>query len=228
VHTDDGTVALYDDVSLDQLWHFNVGRHQRAPDDVRGQRQTIRRDSIRSESETDAAKMLERGQLRMDPEKHLCTWKGQPIAFTVTEFLILQALATRVGVVKSRNALMDAAYDDQTFVDDRAIDSHVKRLRKKFREADNAFDMIDTLHGVGYRFKEYRFSESAYASLRNARSTESERAVRVPPAAVFSFIGHFVQKCVPPDVPLDGTRSGPASYPQSETAPGMPTTRQAL
>jgi two-component system, OmpR family, response regulator ChvI len=68
--------------------------------------------------------------------------------------LILQALATRVGVVKSRNALMDAAYNDETFVDDRTIDSHVKRLRKKFREADNAFDMIDTLYGIGYRFKE--------------------------------------------------------------------------
>jgi two-component system, OmpR family, response regulator ChvI len=104
--------------------------------------------------EIDAAKMLERGQLRIDPEKHLCTWKDQPVALTVTEFLILQALATRVGVVKSRNSLMDAAYDDQTYVDDRTIDSHIKRLRKKFRRADNAFDMIDTLYGVGYRFKE--------------------------------------------------------------------------
>jgi two-component system, OmpR family, response regulator ChvI len=104
--------------------------------------------------ETDAAKALERGHLRIDPEKHLCTWKNRPIALTVTEFLILQALATRVGVVKSRNALMDAAYDDETFVDDRTIDTHVKRLRKKFREADDAFDMIDTLYGVGYRFKE--------------------------------------------------------------------------
>jgi two-component system response regulator ChvI len=104
--------------------------------------------------ETGAAKVLERGQLRMDPEKHLCTWKDQPVALTVTEFLILQALATRIGVVKSRNALMDVAYDDETFVDDRTIDSHIKRLRKKFREADNAFDRIDTLYGVGYRFKE--------------------------------------------------------------------------
>jgi two-component system, OmpR family, response regulator ChvI len=104
--------------------------------------------------ETDAAKVLERGQLRMEPEKHLCTWKDRPVALTVTEFLILQALATRAGVVKSRDALMDAAYDDQTYVDDRTIDSHIKRLRKKFRQADDAFDMIDTLYGVGYRFKE--------------------------------------------------------------------------
>jgi two-component system, OmpR family, response regulator ChvI len=112
------------------------------------------RDGQSVHEETDGAKVLERGQLRMDPKKHLCTWKDLPVALTVTEFLTLQALATRVGVVKSRNALMDAAYDDGTFVDDRTIDSHVKRLRKKFREADNAFDMIDTLYGVGYRFKE--------------------------------------------------------------------------
>ena len=88
--------------------------------------------------DTDKAKLVERGDLLIDPEKHLCTWKGQPIAFTVTEFLILQALTARAGVVKSRDALMDAAYDDQTYVDDRTIDSHVKRLRKKFREADES------------------------------------------------------------------------------------------
>ena len=104
--------------------------------------------------EPDAAKALERGQLRMDPERHACTWKSEPIALTVTEFLILHALAARPGVVKSRNALMDAAYDDQVYVDDRTIDSHVKRVRKKFRQVDDTFDMIDTLYGVGYRFKE--------------------------------------------------------------------------
>ena len=76
------------------------------------------------------------------------------MVLTVTEFLILQALAMRPGVVKSRNALMDAAYDDQVYVDDRTIDSHVKRLRKKFKIVDNEFDMIETLYGVGYRFKE--------------------------------------------------------------------------
>jgi two-component system, OmpR family, response regulator ChvI len=103
--------------------------------------------------EIGTSKVVERGDLLIDPEKHLCTWKGQPIAFTVTEFLILQALTARAGVVKSRDALMDAVYD-QTYVDDRTIDSHVKRLRKKFRQADGSFDMIDTLYGVGYRFKE--------------------------------------------------------------------------
>jgi two-component system response regulator ChvI len=104
--------------------------------------------------ETDAAKVLERGLLRMDPERHTCTWKGEQVILTVTEFLILQALAQRPGVVKSRNALMDAAYDDQVYVDDRTIDSHIKRLRKKFKVVDDDFEMIETLYGVGYRFRE--------------------------------------------------------------------------
>ena len=102
----------------------------------------------------DTSKLLERGGLSMDPERHTCTWDGKPVTLTVTEFLILYALAQRPGVVKSRNALMDAAYDDQVYVDDRTIDSHIKRLRKKFKSADNSFDMIETLYGVGYRFKE--------------------------------------------------------------------------
>jgi two-component system response regulator ChvI len=104
--------------------------------------------------EIDAAKVLERGQLRMDPERHTCTWRNKPVTLTVTEFLILQAIATRPGVVKSRNALMDAAYDDQVYVDDRTIDSHIKRLRKKFKQIDDSFDVLETLYGVGYRFKE--------------------------------------------------------------------------
>ncbi|WP_404400654.1 response regulator transcription factor [Pelagibacterium halotolerans] len=97
---------------------------------------------------------LERGALVMDQERHTCTWNGQRVTLTVTEFLILLSLAQRPGVVKSRNALMDAAYDDQVYVDDRTIDSHIKRLRKKFKAVDNGFDMIETLYGVGYRFKE--------------------------------------------------------------------------
>ena len=98
--------------------------------------------------------LIERGNLVMDEERHTCTWKGQRVTLTVTEFLILQALALRPGVVKSRNALMDAAYDDQVYVDDRTIDSHIKRLRKKFKAVDDEFEMIETLYGVGYRFKE--------------------------------------------------------------------------
>ncbi|WP_289035539.1 response regulator transcription factor [uncultured Roseibium sp.] len=102
----------------------------------------------------DADKLLERGQLLMDQERHTCTWNNKPVTLTVTEFLILSALAQRPGVVKSRNALMDAAYDDQVYVDDRTIDSHIKRLRKKFKVVDDDFDMIETLYGVGYRFRE--------------------------------------------------------------------------
>ncbi|MHA1157406.1 MAG: response regulator [Alphaproteobacteria bacterium] len=101
-----------------------------------------------------AAQLLERGALAMDKERHTCTWRAKPVTLTVTEFLILYALAHRPGVVKSRNSLMDAAYDDQVYVDDRTIDSHIKRLRKKFKAVDDDFDMIETLYGVGYRFKE--------------------------------------------------------------------------
>ncbi len=100
------------------------------------------------------SKSLERGQLVMDRERHTCTWKDEPVTLTVTEFLILHALALRPGVVKSRDALMDAAYDEQVYVDDRTIDSHIKRLRKKFKMVDDDFDMIETLYGVGYRFRE--------------------------------------------------------------------------
>ena len=95
-----------------------------------------------------------RGRLEMDPARHRVKWGGRDVTLTVTEFLILQALATRPGVVKSRNALMDAAYDDQVYVDDRTIDSHIKRLRRKFREVDSDFNAIDTLYGAGYRFSE--------------------------------------------------------------------------
>jgi len=109
------------------------------------------RDSQTSETSENA---IERGKLQIDPERHECKWGGKPVTLTVTEFLILQALAQRPGVVKSRNALMDTAYDDQVYVDDRTIDSHIKRLRKKFKAVDDSFDVIETLYGVGYRFKE--------------------------------------------------------------------------
>ena len=100
------------------------------------------------------SKPLERGSLVLDPNRHACSWGGEPVRLTVTEFLILQALAQRPGYVKSRDQLMDAAYDDQIYVDDRTIDSHIKRLRKKFREVTDEFDAIETLYGVGYRYTE--------------------------------------------------------------------------
>jgi two-component system response regulator ChvI len=100
------------------------------------------------------ARMLERGQLRMDLQRTVCTWRAEPIALSATEFLILQALAAQPGVVKSRDALIDAAYGDQVYVDERTIDKHIKRLRLKFRAVDDDFDMIETLYGVGYRYRE--------------------------------------------------------------------------
>jgi len=101
-----------------------------------------------------SARALKRGKLTLDPARHDCLWEGRPVKLTVTEFLLLQALAQRPGFVKSRDNLMDAAYDDQVYVDDRTIDSHIKRMRKKFREVDPEFDAIETLYGVGYRYRE--------------------------------------------------------------------------
>ncbi|HLX44232.1 MAG TPA: response regulator transcription factor [Bryobacteraceae bacterium] len=98
--------------------------------------------------------VLVRGKLNLDPQRHECTWEGRPVRLTVTEFLILQCLAQRPGFVKSRDNLMDAAYDDQVYVDDRTIDSHIKRLRKKFKAVSDEFDAIETLYGVGYRYRE--------------------------------------------------------------------------
>src|SRR5579871_2812793 len=100
------------------------------------------------------AKPLKRGKLTLDPARHDCLWEGKPVKLTVTEFLLLQSLAQRPGFVKSRDNLMDAAYEDQVYVDDRTIDSHIKRMRKKFREVDPNFDAIETLYGVGYRYRE--------------------------------------------------------------------------
>jgi two-component system response regulator ChvI len=97
---------------------------------------------------------MTRGKLVLDPQRHECTWENRPVRLTVTEFLILQCLAQRPGFVKSRDNLMDAAYDDQVYVDDRTIDSHIKRLRKKFKVVDDSFDAIETLYGVGYRYRE--------------------------------------------------------------------------
>lgn len=99
-------------------------------------------------------KVLKRGKLEMDPLRHSSLWEGDPVTLTVTEFLILHALAQRPGFVKSRDQLMDAAYDDQVYVDDRTIDSHIKRIRKKFRDVADDFNSIETLYGVGYRYRE--------------------------------------------------------------------------
>lgn len=104
--------------------------------------------------DTEDTKIMVRGSLSMDPLRHSVTWKDEDVSLTVTEFLLLQALAQRPGFVKSRDQLMDVAYDDQVYVDDRTIDSHIKRLRKKMRSVDDEFSAIETLYGIGYRYNE--------------------------------------------------------------------------
>ena len=103
---------------------------------------------------TEENKIMSRGNLTMDPLRHAVKWKERDVSLTVTEFLLLQALAQRPGFVKSRDQLMDVAYDDQVYVDDRTIDSHIKRLRKKMRSVDDDFSAIETLYGIGYRYNE--------------------------------------------------------------------------
>jgi two-component system response regulator ChvI len=103
---------------------------------------------------TEETRVMIRGSLSMDPLRHAVMWKGEDVTLTVTEFLLLQALAQRPGFVKSRDQLMDVAYDDQVYVDDRTIDSHIKRLRKKLRAVDPDFASIETLYGIGYRYNE--------------------------------------------------------------------------
>ena len=106
------------------------------------------------ETTPDGPALLERGRLTMDPARHRTLWKGEPVTLTVTEFLILESLAQRPGIVKKRDQLMDAAYSEDIYVDDRTIDSHIKRLRRKFRQVDPTFDSIETLYGAGYRFSD--------------------------------------------------------------------------
>ena len=105
-------------------------------------------------ADSEETKLMVRGELSMDPLRHLVSWKGRDVSLTVTEFLLLQALAQRPGFVKSRDQLTDVAYDEQVYVDDRTIDSHIKRLRKKMRTVDDEFNAIETLYGIGYRYNE--------------------------------------------------------------------------
>jgi two-component system, OmpR family, response regulator ChvI len=113
----------------------------------------LRREAANRETPV-AGDTLARGDLMLDTARHLCTWKTQAVDLTVTEFLLLKSLASRPGHVKSRDQLMDAAYGEHIYVDDRTIDSHIKRLRKKFRVLDGEFSQIETLYGVGYRYKD--------------------------------------------------------------------------
>jgi two-component system response regulator ChvI len=95
-----------------------------------------------------------RGHLKLDDAKHLCTWKDEPVSLTVTEYLLIKALAERPGHVRNRDQLIDMAYGENIYIDDRTVDSHIKRVRKKFKDLDPEFNHIETLYGVGYRYKE--------------------------------------------------------------------------
>ena len=117
-------------------------------------RAELRAMPVSEEPSAEEAPLIVRGRLAMDPARHRVAWDGKDVTLTVTEFMILEALAQRPGVVKSRNQLMDVAYQDDIYVDDRTIDSHIKRLRRKFRGPDPEFKAIETLYGVGYRFAE--------------------------------------------------------------------------
>ena len=131
-------------------------------------RAVLRREELSRDegSGTPQTGIVQRGRLLLDQSRHQCTWRGTPVRLTVTEFLLIKALAARPGMVKSRDQLIDAAYGENSYVDDRTIDSHVKRLRKKFKEIDPDFSAIETLYGVGYRFTQSR--EDAEADAESA------------------------------------------------------------
>jgi two-component system response regulator ChvI len=149
------------DEEIDEILGFNLGADDyiHKPFSQRLLIERIRAVLRRAETGEDGAKpgkekTIVRGELVMDPERHLCTWKGAPVSLTVTEFLLLKSLAERPGHVKNRDQLMDAAYGETIYVDDRTIDSHIKRVRRKFREVDGEFEQIETLYGIGYRYRD--------------------------------------------------------------------------
>ena len=117
-------------------------------------RALLRREENRQAGPSEPTNVMQRGQLTLDSGKHLCTWQGKPVDLTVTEFLLVKTLAQRPGHVKNRNQLIDAAYGEHIYVDDRTVDSHIKRVRKKFKDVDDDFSQIETLYGAGYRFRE--------------------------------------------------------------------------
>ncbi len=151
------------DEEIDEILGFNLGAddyihkpfsQRLLLERVRAVLRRARPDEEDAAGQAGASKAIKRGRLTLDPARHDCLWEDVPVRLTVTEFLLLQSLAQRPGFVKSRDNLMDAAYEDQVYVDDRTIDSHIKRMRKKFREVDPDFDAIETLYGVGYRYRE--------------------------------------------------------------------------
>lgn len=120
-------------------------------------RSLLRRQTLQNESPAAAQSdegAITIGSLTLDDERHLCKWNGHPLNFTVTEYLLIKTLAEKPGYPKTREQLIEAAYGETLYVDDRTIDSHIKRVRKKFKKIDDNFDHIETLYGAGYRYKE--------------------------------------------------------------------------
>lgn len=117
----------------------------------------LRRQSLNNGTENveaEEGQVIEHGELHLDDSRHLCTWKGSPVNLTVTEYLLVKSLALRPGHVRNRDQLIDMAYGENIYVDDRTVDSHIKRVRKKFKKIDEDFDRIETLYGIGYRYRE--------------------------------------------------------------------------
>ena len=115
----------------------------------------LKRTSFSSkENQINNDSLIQRGNLLLNMDRHECHWKDERIKLTVTEFLLLENLVNRPGYVKNRDQLMSAAYSDDLYVDDRTIDSHIKRIRRKFKAIDKDFNSIETLYGVGYRFNQ--------------------------------------------------------------------------
>ena len=102
----------------------------------------------------DSKTLITHGKLKLDPSQLECEWNGKPLPekLTTTEFLIVKELAKRPGIIKERAQLMDIAYKDNNDIEDRTIDSHVKRIRKKFKKVDQNFSAIETRYGSGYRW----------------------------------------------------------------------------
>ena len=117
-------------------------------------RAVLRRHSIKRDDESGQKEpVIRHGELLMDPSRHLCSWKDRAVDLTVTEFLVLQSLARHPGHVKTRENLLDQVWGHDIYVEDRSVDSHVKRIRRKFRNVDNTFANIETLYGLGYRYR---------------------------------------------------------------------------
>ncbi|MGK2859946.1 MAG: winged helix-turn-helix domain-containing protein, partial [Thermoanaerobaculia bacterium] len=108
--------------------------------------------ATRAKRETEPGDRIRAGHLELDLQRYEATWKGERVGLTVTEFMMLRALVRHPGHVKTREQLMREGYPYDTFVSDRTVDSHVKRLRRKFETVDSSFDAIETVYGLGYRY----------------------------------------------------------------------------